>query len=258
MSTLVPNCIITYPKDLSRLYLTINAVELPDLIASMPTDIKLTINKDGQPTVVNDLSIINNLILTLTGSVNITEGNIDVIGVATMFLTEVKVGDILQLNGLNTKNILVSSIVSDTLLKSNSTVVSNENGLDATIIRPVIEVMAGDMFIGATELIDGNYEIFFTYEYGINSYTSPAGAFEIYVFANEYKCVESKLMNLALYCSEDCVDMNTLKYTLLLKALLDSMEVILSEDVVDTTALGIVKEKINRYCLLLNNNCTSC
>lgn len=255
MSTIVPNCTITYPKDLSRLYLTINAIELPNLYTAIPSSIELTITKDGQPTLISGYQILNLLIPSeqLNGTINKTDGSNAITGVGTSFLTEVKVGDIIQMQSLYNPYLVVDSIISNTELISNSLMVGNESGLNCGVIRPVIEVLASALFSGGVTLLDGNYEVYISYDTNIN--TTP---FTKYVFANQYNCVEAKLMNLALYCSEDCVDMNTLKYTLLLKALLDSMEVILSKDVVDTTALGIVKEKIDRYCLLLNNNCTSC
>jgi hypothetical protein len=255
MSTLVPNCTITYPKDLSRLYLNINAIEFPNIYTGVPSDIRLTITKDGQPTLVTNLPIINSLIPfhVLSGTINKSDFSNTIIGVGTSFLTDIKVGDVIQMQSSYNPYLIVDSIVSNTELVSKSLMTEYETAIGCGVIRPIIEVLAGDLFSGSTMLIDGNYEVYISYDTNINVIP-----FTKYVFANEYKCVESKLMSLALYCSEGCVDMETLKYTLLLKALLDSMETILSEDVVDTTALSLVKEKINRYCLLLNNNCTSC
>lgn len=259
MSTIVPNCTITYPKDLSRLYLTINAIELPDLSNACPSDITLTITKDSVSTLISGTTVFNGVLpsSTMTGTISKTQGSLTIIGNGTAFLTDVKIGDVIQVQSQYDKYIIVDSIQSDTQLTSNSPMFFTETLIDCGIIRPTLEFVASDLFTGATILQDGLYEIYFTYDYGFYTATNVI-PFSKYVFANQYNCVESKLMNLALYCSEDCVDINTLKYTLLLKALLDSMEVILSEDVVDTTALGIVKEKIDRYCLLLNNNCTNC
>ena len=261
MSTLVPNCTITYPKDLSRLYLTINAIEFPNLFNVGLGDITLTIIKDGVATNINNTIFTSYIIPNslLTGTVDTTGMSNLISGSGTLFQSEsLAPGDVIQTNSASIPYFVIDSIVSETELISNSIIGSTEGGISQLVIRPVVEITADLIFPGETILKDGYYEIYFSYDFGGINPVINQRAFSTYVYANQYNCVEAKLMNLALYCSEDCVDMNTLKHTLLLKALLDSMEVILSEDVVDTTALGIVKEKIDRYCLLLNNNCTSC
>lgn len=257
MSTIVPNCTITYPKDLSFIKLNINVIEFPDIYNAGPLDIKLTIKKDGITTNVNDMSIINHIIPinVLTGTLSCNSNSTTIFGNGTIFLSEIKPGDYIQFQSPYTRYVNVHSVSDDLYFISNTEAIITENGIEASVLRPTMNIYPSDMFNGVSLLPDGLYEFYFKYNYGsfVSENSKP---FKVYVFANQYNCVESKLMNLALYCSEGCVDMETLKNTLLLKALLDAMEISINES--DTATTQLIKDKIDRYCLLLNNNCTSC
>ena len=250
MSTIVPNCTITYPKDLSRFNLNIDALTFPALTTDI-VSIKLSILLDGNATSYSSVDI-TNIIQILTGNVDYTTTSPTLNGVGTLFLSELSVNDVVVTE--TGDKFVIESIIDDNNATAKSIAMFDGYSL-AYKISNNIEILASAIN-GTTILDDGEYSFIFEYKFTASTITNSASPFTKYVVANQYNCVEDKLMQLALHCSEGCVDMEALKNTLLLKALLDAMEISINES--DTATTKLIKDKINRYCLLLNNNCTSC
>lgn len=247
MSTGVPNCQLSYTKDLNELILTFNQIDITDV--SNISEILLDLKLDGTSIYTDNTLYTTKIALTLTGTIDVSAGTTDVVGTNTFFLTEVNVGDIIEMGGYFH---VVKSITSNELLNVNATIVNAVVGSSGTVFHNVIKLSLTDL--GMTGILtDGLYTASIECDYGLVPTSSED--FTLYVYANSINCVQSKILDLASRCN-DCPDMETIKYTLLLKALLDALDIAVAEN--DTATITMITDKIDRYCLLLDSNCTSC
>lgn len=254
----VPECTITYPKDLSKLILSFDPLGFYEISATSVTTsflVELFLNNTDKIMFTETEFVATVLPTASTGSI-INSAPTALTGSGTLFLTELQAGDIvIILDGANKYLLTIVSVESNTEATFKTPIDISLSSMSTwSILRPTIEFLSTELLEGPSILPDGNYlaKITTVSNAGVtNSHT-----FSKYVFANQYSCVETKMMNLALHCSEGCVDMDTLKNTLMLRGLLDALEISVDESAL--TSVEIIRNKIDRYCLLLNNNCTTC
>ncbi len=281
--TKVPNCKISYPKDLSKLILEFNPLDFPLVYTSsvntgMTNSVnfsKFEIGISITPKTSLSLPVINytttdiwgDMYLKLTGAQFDITSN-DLIGYGSSFAYELQKGDIvvLQNNGSTDKYIItIDSITDNTECIFNANIDDNLPTFnDAYRIRPKFEILASNIVSGATEIPDGLYALTVTATFADTNNTI-SNTFYKYVYANQYKCVEENILKLVSDCN-NCTDTTLITHTLILKALLDALEIALRDndyllgDALNSTSISInaIIDKIDRYCLLMNNNCTSC
>lgn len=275
----IPKCVISYPKDLSKLILNFNPYQFQEVVTTFSQhtnfNISITITPlpvDTNTTVLNVISgdYINDIKKVLTGSGFSLNGNNILSGTGTKFTEELLIGDVISFwDNANKRKVVVEIEAID----DNFTAYFNAyiDGIysfvtgEATRVRGTLEFPASILISGDTELTDGSYNI------SVFSQLTPGGgsctdSFYGYVYANIYQCVEKAIFNLVGNC-ETCPDINTIKNTLMLKGLLDAFEISIRDsgnitinDALSGSEITInqIIEKINRYCKLLNLNCSSC
>lgn len=273
--TKVPSCKISYPKDLTKLVLEFNPFEFPEINStdSVLSNFYIGFSLTATPITENTTQIFipysdyyTDIISTLTGTnFNVINSDATLTGTATLFTQELQEGDVLKLTD-NSETIIVTitSIESDTKAYINTLYEHDYYCVSGIRVRPKLEILA-TVFTDSSELIDGNYQLFVKMIYN-DTQLEVESCFITYVYSNIYKCVEKAIFNLVQSC-DVCPDISIIKYTLLLKGLLDAFEIAMRDtnnsiisDPISGSQLSIndIKEKIDRYCLLLNINCSSC
>ena len=280
--TKVPNCKISYPKDLSKLILEFNPLDFPlvytsdfntvgvDHVNFSKFEIGISITPKASlysPIVTYATGDIwGDMHKVLIGTPDIFDNTLN--GSSTTFLSELQSEDIVILTdpiGMNKYIATIDSIQNDTTCIINANVDNNTFTSGVTHrIRPKFEILASNIVSGATEIPDGLYALTVTATFADTNNTI-SNTFYKYVYANQYKCVEENILKLVSDCN-NCTDTTLITHTLILKALLDALEIALRDndyllgDALNSTSISInaIIDKIDRYCLLMNNNCTSC
>ena len=285
--TKVPNCKISYPKDLSKLILEFNPLDFPLIYTSAlnSSQNQMDFNKFeigisitpktslSLPTVIYPTidiwgDIYKKLTVNVQGILSFSIANNTLTGVDSLFTSQLEKNDIVVLVSSTEKYVLtIDSVINNTTCLFNANIDNNTlslTGDTAYRIRPKVEILASNIVSGATEIPDGLYALTVTATFA-DTVNIISNTFYQYVYANQYKCVGENILKLISDCN-NCTDTTLITHTLILKALLDALEIALRDndyllgDALNSTSISInaIIDKIDRYCLLMNNNCTSC
>lgn len=223
------------------------ATELYKDITSVTVNVTMT----GTSYTTGDLDVTTDFISALTGTVTITGGTTAVVGIGTLFTTELSVGDNILIEDTN-EIIEIASITNNT----NLTLVSWANaaaGSDISLANMTTTITPTNLSMSTTIFPDGEYTIVHTIVVNGSTYTSTRPG---YFTCNVDCCISEKVATIPdLYCCNDGCDkeeiLNILLYRAMLIALKDAIKC------GDTTRADNILSTLQTICNSTNCKCNS-